>query len=52
MKGVSKIYKGYPGGRRCIGRLRKTWLENTEEEVKERWGLELGDEPRIENNGL
>ncbi|PSN43995.1 hypothetical protein C0J52_16482 [Blattella germanica] len=32
---LSKLYKGHPGGRRCIGRPRKIWLEDIEEDIRE-----------------
>lgn len=32
---LQKIYKGKPGGRRCVGRPRKKWIENIEEDLKE-----------------
>ena len=32
---LHKIYKGKPGGRRCIGRPRKTWLTDVEEDLKD-----------------
>lgn len=32
---LSKLYKGHPGGRRCIGRPRKRWLEDIEEDIRE-----------------
>ena len=32
---LKKINKGRPGGRRCIGRPRKIWIEAAEEDVKE-----------------
>ncbi|PSN48612.1 hypothetical protein C0J52_18662, partial [Blattella germanica] len=28
---LSKLYKGHPDGRRCIGRPRKRWLEDIED---------------------
>ena len=32
---LHKIYKGKPGGRRCTGRPRKTWLSDVEEDIRD-----------------
>ncbi|PSN37622.1 hypothetical protein C0J52_27096 [Blattella germanica] len=30
-----RIWRGKPGGRRCLGRPRRNWMENVEEDTRE-----------------
>ena len=32
---LQKIWRGKPGGRRCVGRPRRKWMENVEEDMRE-----------------
>ena len=31
---IKRIYRGKPGGKRCVGRPRKKWIEDVEEDIK------------------
>mgnify|MGYP003623562896 CR=1 FL=1 len=32
---IRRVYVGQLGGRRCVGRPRRKWLEDVEEDIKE-----------------
>ena len=32
---LSRIYRGHPGGKRCVGRPRKKWIEDVIEDLEE-----------------
>ena len=31
---IKRIYRGKPGGKRCVGRPRKKWMEDVQEDIK------------------